>query len=45
MKRKIKRKMTIFKRKLKYIVLTENTEFLKSKPMLSMFCFKEMCYY
>lgn len=40
MKRKIKRKMTIFKRKLKHIVLTENTEFLKSKPMLSMFCFK-----
>lgn len=39
-KRKIKRKITLIKRKVEYRVLVENTEFLKSKPILSTFCFK-----
>lgn len=40
MKRKIKRKITLITRKVEYRVLVENTEFLKSKIILSMFCFK-----
>lgn len=39
-KRKIKSKITLIKRKVEIRVLVENTEFLKSKSMCSMFCFK-----